>query len=92
MKGKIISVWESPTNEGTVCYNVGMRVNQIPGSYTTERGDYEYEWTVGKISWLEAGWHGEGDPSRIDVYDTDNKLRASLPWAACGVTLEPEDA
>jgi hypothetical protein len=86
MAHKIIKAWESPRNEGTEVYIVG---NERPG-----RG-----WRVGRIEMLALTWiEGPGPQeflrfanSRVDIYDDNDKLRASLPTSAAAVEYAGEE-
>ncbi len=77
MSNKIICVWESPRNEGTKRFTVGAR-------------SISRDWTVGKIVELEGGWYHESEGRRLEVYDTDDNLRITLPMSACAVECEAE--
>jgi len=85
----IISVWESPTNEGTQCYAVGRERHRGKG-YRGDDGKFRYEigWTVGRIEVCDPPVAERHE--RYNVYDTEGKLRAVLPAAACAYELDGE--
>ena len=86
MTREIITVWESPVNEGTETYIVG---NKRPS-----RG-----WRVGRIQMLALSWiEGPGPQeflrfanSRVDIYDNNDRLRVSLPTSAVAVEYAEEE-
>jgi hypothetical protein len=93
MRPKIVRAWESPSNEGTEWYLVG---HKRPSR----------DWRVGRIELATIGFLGEyrgggafgrfDSQSRVDVYDDDDNLRASLPAAAVAIEYagkeEPDDS
>ena len=85
----IRAAWESPTNEGTSYFEIGRKHRQIPKTYTTACGDYEYEWEVGRII-LDERWDGDFG-ARIIVMDTNGDRRVSLPAATCAWEWLPQE-
>ena len=80
----VLCVWESPTNEGSESFRVGVK-------------SMGYTWVTGRIEHPDAlfamGVGGEVRVllDRVEVYDTDGNLRISLPATACAVEYEPTD-
>jgi len=83
---RIIEVFESPTNEGTRCYQVGRGVNF---QCWHPRDGERYEWTVGEI---RRGYNQNSGESWVEVYDTDGNLRVELPAQSTGLVFAPPDA
>ncbi len=76
----ILAIWESRTNEDSEFFTAGCN------RYHYKRKD---NWKIGKIVLLEGGWHHESEGRRLEVYDTDDNLRVTLPMNACAVEYEP---
>jgi hypothetical protein len=76
IESKIIAVGESPTNEGTLYYAVGLGC----GGYKTVNYKRVYEWTCGGIILKD---------DRVYVHDTHGKIRVNLPYANCYLHYDP---